>query len=373
VNGASAVDDGAFSTMSSMAQALNNHRDRSSSYGSVGASPFRRGTQMFGPQSGSGYVAPLPNYAISPSDPIPLGYVAHARDACITVDYQWDSMRAPQDWGDGGEYGEEWSAMHKRFRKGIRRMIEWYHVHDECGNSPGPKEEHDDIDRVLILVSHGAGCNALIGALTNQPVLLDVGMASLTMAVRKDVRSTTPTPPYAADNALSAIYDIKLLASTEHLRASSSASSTLNSPQLQPRTKPSPRVQPNRSRFESPSSAASDGSMDGGFKLPAPAARFNVRSNTLVPRASAGLWSKAIPELLDDTDDGKSPAANGARANRAADHRTSGEASGEVQAGQEKNTFHGSNNQRGLWGAPGSVAAGDRVSTPKRRWTVTEH
>ena len=59
------------------------------------------------------YIPPSPMYAISSSDPIPGGYVAHARDACVEVDYQWDSMRSPQNWGDGGEFGEEWSSMRK--------------------------------------------------------------------------------------------------------------------------------------------------------------------------------------------------------------------------------------------------------------------
>ncbi|KUL89481.1 hypothetical protein ZTR_04362 [Talaromyces verruculosus] len=59
----------------------------------------------------AGYIPPVPSYAISPSDPIPTGYVSHARDACVDVDYQWDSMKDPQNWGDGGEYDEEWTDI----------------------------------------------------------------------------------------------------------------------------------------------------------------------------------------------------------------------------------------------------------------------
>src|SRR5699024_1321833 len=73
----------------------------------------------------AGYVPPTPGYAISSSDPIPSGYVAHARDACTRIDYQWDSTRNP-NWGDGGMYGEEWSAMHGRFRRGLMDMVDWY-------------------------------------------------------------------------------------------------------------------------------------------------------------------------------------------------------------------------------------------------------
>lgn len=57
------------------------------------------------------YIPPSPMYAISSQDSIPPGYVAHARDACVEVDYQWDSIRVPLNWGNGGEYGEEWSSM----------------------------------------------------------------------------------------------------------------------------------------------------------------------------------------------------------------------------------------------------------------------
>jgi hypothetical protein len=110
-------------------------------------------------------------------------------------------------------------------------------------------DEDEQEDLVIIMITHGAGCNALIGALTNQPVLLDVGMASLTMAVRKEnaptlvlaqevpdaIASPTATSPASPDPVaimnghdrrrssldigLSAIYEMKLVASSEHLRA----------------------------------------------------------------------------------------------------------------------------------------------------------
>ena len=188
------------------------------------------------------YVPPTPSYAISNSDAIPAGYVAHAQNACVDVEYQWDSIGAPQDWGNGGEYGEEWSNMHKRFRNGLQRMIGWYEQHGtSVSTTDGPQEEEgegeeeeeeeeeDDDDIVLILVTHSAGCNALIGALTNQPVLLDVGMASLTMAVRKpEIGNVSPTlsPKRSRrgsiDLGIANEYTVELTASTEHLRAASS-------------------------------------------------------------------------------------------------------------------------------------------------------
>lgn len=252
-------------------------RDRSSSVSSVGSnethhgyhnhsgsgrkSPFRHGhnlqplTSTIPKPEYSVYHPPIPSYAISNSDHIPRGYVSHARNATVNVDYHWDSSRQPLDWGDGGEFGEEWSSMHRRFRRGLNNMMEWYSNHDandrgedslglEQADRPHiyhyDDEEQEDL--VVIMVTHGAGCNALIGGLTSQPVLLDVGMASLTMAVRKHDApalalqqhgglatpdgSPCPSPNpgsmqrrrSAYDIGLSDIYEMKLVASSEHLR-----------------------------------------------------------------------------------------------------------------------------------------------------------
>ena len=214
-------------------------RDRASTQGSVFNS--RAAQDLDTKTLPGGYLPPTPRYAVSPSDPIPKGYVAHARDACVDVDYQWDSSRTPQEWGDGGSYGEEWSAMHKRFRNGLQRMIHWYRIHQASAlrQIGHPRNLHpihaeesddDDVDTVLVLVTHGAGCNALIGALTDQPVLLDVGMASLTMAVWKERPEdpasqsfkpglSSPAKTSNLDVPLSAEYNVVITASVEHLRA----------------------------------------------------------------------------------------------------------------------------------------------------------
>ncbi|KAJ0314433.1 hypothetical protein Brms1b_006847 [Colletotrichum noveboracense] len=202
-----------------------------------------------------GYVAPTPNYAVSSNVKIPDGYVAHARDACLHVDYQWDSMREPFDWGDGGKYGEEWTAMHQRFRRGVQKLVDWYTTaerpsemvtktvrtsHNGDTECAIDDDDEEDVESVVILVSHGAGCNALIGAITHQPVLMDVGMASLTMAVRKPNREAEPS---ALDTPMSEVadpmsqagvipvhqyYDLKLFANTDHLRPSSSSTHNLS-------------------------------------------------------------------------------------------------------------------------------------------------
>lgn len=249
--------------MGSMHHALP-RRDRTSSLSSTGNNGT--GTHFNGneahqplPQPEHGvYKAPIPPWAISSSDPIPQGYVSHARDACVNVDYQWDSMRAPQNWGSGGEYGEEWSSMHKRFRKGLQNLVGWYSEEatpfdlgsknnsrrnsgDKAGDGDAEEEDVDE-DLVIILVTHGAGCNALIGALTNHPVLIDVGMASLTMAVRKAVITPKSSPEGSPPESpsphskigqtvvgISDQYEVKLIANTEHLRSSTSGSGSSRS------------------------------------------------------------------------------------------------------------------------------------------------
>ncbi|KAK1088661.1 hypothetical protein LTR48_001349 [Friedmanniomyces endolithicus] len=214
-------------------------RDRASSVSSVGSndsgasgrkSPFRPGhvlqpfTSTVPKPEASFIVPPTPHYAVSSSDDVPRGYVSHARQACVNADYAWDSSRPPQDWGDGGEYGEEWSGMHKRFRRGLNHLIHWYSQHnaddraeDALGLEQGEhhrnheEDEDEEEELVLILVTHGAGSNALIGALTGQPVLLDDGPLDGYHARRTSL-----------DMGLSSVYEMKLVNSSEHLMRPSS-------------------------------------------------------------------------------------------------------------------------------------------------------
>jgi hypothetical protein len=245
------------STIAALSQAIP-IRERASSHSSIGSASGRlspKGATFVTKSMENGvYIPPIPPYAVSTSDPIPRGYVAHAQEACTDFDYQWDSMRDPQYWPDGGVLGEEWSNMHKRFRKGINSMVAWYTAHGLgdhlsndafCAVSDSPihlttgsdnMNADEDTDLILVLVTHGAGCNALIGALTNQPVLMDVGMASLTMAVVRDAPSNVEqrrasVTSYSngthqhlnrqdgnVDAHLADSYDVCLLASMDHLR-----------------------------------------------------------------------------------------------------------------------------------------------------------
>ena len=204
------------------------------------------------PEQRKGYAPPLPQYAVSSSGKIPEGIVAHARDACVTVDYQWDSMREPLDFGDSGKLGEEWTSMHKRFRKGLRKLVNWYAAEDNAAemvtemNTLGDDHSldatpEDDVQEVVVLVSHGAGCNALMGAITHQPVLMDVGIASITMAVRRPnvdykqlLALQQPSSEIQPLVPVDDMYEIRMSASTEHLQSttstpvSSRSSSTAN-------------------------------------------------------------------------------------------------------------------------------------------------
>ncbi|KAI1272542.1 hypothetical protein F5Y07DRAFT_379430 [Xylaria sp. FL0933] len=264
----------------------------------------------------SGYVFPVPSYALSSSEPIPKGYVAHARDACVSIDYQWDSSRDNIAWGDGGTLPEEWAAMHQRFRRGLRRLIEWYsstenagemvtktphtshQSHSDCAiESDGEDEEFEE---VVILVSHGAGCNALIGAITGQPVLADIPLSSLTMAKRRAdfdpqkinlTREKSLTSLHAAlpmsRAKLSEIYELKLMASTDHL---SSPASGLSRSVSVTNSSPHPRF---GAGYTSALKEINFGSMYGGSS---PGGSRGQSSNASLgsPRRSPGPLSLAM-------------------------------------------------------------------------------
>ena len=393
---------------------------RASSH-SLGSSPKRsdltsntRTERSQSPESPT-YVPPVPSYAISPSQPIPLGYVSHARDACVTVDNLWDSLRPPLEWGSGGEYGEEWSAMHKRFRKGLQEMISWYRSHDrsetlkpvsddssESRNS-GSEDlddcDDDDTDTVLILVTHGAGCNALIGALTSQPVLLDVGTASLTMAVRKSVAykrvsspqsENVPTSPsrrrYSLiDPGISEDYEVKLTASTEHLRA---GSPFLAGPQPQ-RTPSVPIRDKSPYRYERPGFLNPHHSKHSPTKE-----EFHIgdpgndtfgglqRSATSVVQPSDGLWTMPVSRKADNAvqQETKHPVkarnVNGISGVEIDRHERLNGSSNSGRNSPNGILDHADQGHsiapNGLWGAPPQALGTERDKGSKRRWTHSQ-
>lgn len=422
-------DDTSIADLSSLSQSMP-RLNRVNTH-SAGSSPkqsdltYHRGAERSRTPESLTYVPPVPSYAISPSQPIPSGYVSHARDACVKVDNLWDSLRPPLEWGSGGGYEEEWSAMHKRFRKGLHEMISWYRSHDDCEtlnpmrddssesktSDRQERENYDDdeIDTVLVLVTHGAGCNALIGALTNQPVLLDVGMASLTMAVRKSVdykrvsspqSEDVPTSPSRRrhsliDTGISEDYEVKITAATEHLRP---GSPFLAGPQLQ-RVPSLPTREKSPYRYERPgfvshhhskfSPTKEDFHLDsstndnfGGLH----------RSSTAAVRPSGGLWSMPIPNEIDETakQESKDSSQHAGRAAPFKGGNLDG-VSGRVEVDRHERLNGATNSGRtspdgllndtsqghsivpnGLWGAAPQALGTERDTGSKRRWTVSQ-
>ena len=407
-----------FAGMSALAQVLP-RRDRASSQSSAGIATSPKSQisskTVLPPiaTANRSYIAPIPAYAISTSNPIPRGYVAHAREACINVDLQWDSMREPQNWGDGGEYGEEWSAMHKRFRLGLYHLISWYkdhaatycpHTDAAVSGSMTGEDDSDDYDLALVLVTHGAGCNALIGAITNQPVLIDVAMASLTMAVRKPevtaglgptdgngVALTSPqTRRSSVDFGLSQEYEIQVLASSVHLRNTSESTppSTFQSPKIVPQIpefrgdyKPSSlpmdeSIRPrNNNRDTGRPINSALGSMRRSSVL-SPSSRrndSNSPSRTSGSGSATGLWSRTptTPGTLDGLSDLSTSPPKDFSLPPAL--REKEEAVVEVGSEFEKDDIAPlqppARAMSGLWDAN---SAGFHHASPKRRWTVNE-
>jgi hypothetical protein len=406
--------EGSLSSLPALAQALPD-RDRSSSLSGVaGNGNLKRGRSVTNgsfplPGDHGLYEPPVPVYAISSSNPIPPGFVAHARDACVDVDSHWDSMRGSPNCGDGGEYGEEWSTMHKRFRKGFQQLVTWYEEHDlpkiRVEKTPveldGPGSSHDDddgdgdddddedTDTVLILVSHGAGCNALIGALINQPVLLDVGMASLTMAIRKPTPSNTPvstpeetprsqSPTNSGDITVHKQYDVKIIANTDHLRPSNSSTPSSS------RQSSASGLPAFRERFGSNagsidgtslSKAARSATTSGNLGMMRRTASIATSGPRKYVQTSVGLWTPpSREEAMEEHEDEKhhepikEPERPAVRSSL--QQETKVESADHLKEKEEKDTIA----PLGLWGTPRPPGEAEmmRELGTKRRWTVTE-
>lgn len=213
-------------------------RTRHLSFGADVANAARNIQTSLRKQQQNIYSPPIPTYAMAPQDPIPPGFVAHARDSCLDIDFEWDSMMEPLDWGDGGPFDEEWSSMHRRLRNGLQKMLAYYEQTDSTGSDTA-STENDEEQLVLILVTHQACCNALIRLITGAPSLHDIGTASLTLAIRKETNQDSEViqtrPPDSRrgslDTNIAEDFDMKIIASTEHLRGGSNPLG-LNSPRL---------------------------------------------------------------------------------------------------------------------------------------------
>ncbi|ODV92375.1 hypothetical protein CANCADRAFT_963 [Tortispora caseinolytica NRRL Y-17796] len=83
-------------------------------------------------------------------------------------------------FGKGGEYDEEWSEMNERARKALGCIIEEARMRTiESDSANG----NIFIGEVILIVSHGAICNSLIGGLSNRPTLINISVGSLSIAL----------------------------------------------------------------------------------------------------------------------------------------------------------------------------------------------
>ncbi|KAJ5483077.1 hypothetical protein N7539_006523 [Penicillium diatomitis] len=352
----------------------------------------------------SAYKPPTPSYAVSPSDPIPVGYVAHARDACTRIDYQWDSMRTPY-WGTGGEYGEEWGLMHERVHAGFQKMIDYYRDGESPSDrgralSNGSSPVEGPTQTVLIIITHGADCNALIGALAGRSVLLDIGTASLTMAVRRDRLGVASSPSsdrvpesLRAPNLPSSLtdrgarlvsqeYSLQLIASNDHLRAGVNPSqlASLTSPTA-PQPLPPPSISSYRNRTASRPSASI---LQGSFVIDStPKINTNMRNwsqnrrsspTSAPPRGGPGLWGSIRSPTIEadeDADENYVPNFGNPTLARPENHEKSDTDPDQTNGpGGLKQLPRRTASQRGLWGSAQTLD--DRNATSRRRWTVTD-
>ncbi|KAF1989682.1 hypothetical protein K402DRAFT_451879 [Aulographum hederae CBS 113979] len=398
---------------------LNHHLPRRERTGSVSStmSAGHRGITSTVKTEGGLYISPVPSYPVLPTATIPAGYVAHARDACVDTDFRWDSLKEPLEWGNGGELGEEWSQMHKRLRKGLHHMIEWYTAHgletplgDYQNVVHGDPEEDDDesTDLVLVLVTHASGCNALVGGLTNQPVLMDFGLASLTMAVKNEWQvPTSPTSPYdgrssplsqrrrtSVDIGLAHQYEMRLTASTEHLRKGVDPSYV----SMFPSSKTAPpltELQRRKSSYTGnlaehmQSVNASLGSIRRSSTSASSSRPHTARSRPSPSNSggSGGLWSRTplTPASVASTD-GLADVPSDSERDLGLTRNTSvatGTSLKTIVQGQVDEDLHEPQEPQmkpktersysGLWGGPPQSGRTPRDRGPKRRWTVNEN
>lgn len=238
-------------------------------------------------------------------------------------------------------------------------MLGWYE-----------KNADEDIETIIVIVTHGAGCNALIGAMTGQPVLLDIGLASLTMAVRKEDSAPVPSSPVRSrrgslDLGIATRYDMQIIASMEHLRPPSNTMG-LNSPRLaRSPASASRRVvgadSPEGFTLGDPMNARSTSYMGQGGILGQSASQKSYYGS--VPKVSSGLWSSSGTEDSESTDSDLWPAFD--RGKNVAPAVKEVE---EVDDKFPRQLPARNNTQGGLWGsAPLLQDLG-----PKRRWTVVD-
>lgn len=78
--------------------------------------------------------------------------------------------------GNSGDYGESWPNMHSRVTSGLERLLDYYD-NNKASQQPSQQKIVQQ-PTTLIVVSHGAACNPLLGSLLHIPILSVIGLAS---------------------------------------------------------------------------------------------------------------------------------------------------------------------------------------------------
>jgi broad specificity phosphatase PhoE len=212
----------------------------------------------------------------------------------IGVDWGWDSLGL----GGGGEYGEEWGSMHERFNGGLQRLLTYYEK-ESIRNNTADTTGDNAVETVVILVTHGAGCNALLGALSRKPVLIDIPISSLSQAILR------PSTPSSSPSQIE--YELVLQASTAHvapsphMRSTSFPSSTTTSTHSRAASfssSRSPIIVPDKSVLEyHPVRSRSISSYPTFADIHQPAHNIPARHPSLHIRTSSALYPASTAKL----------------------------------------------------------------------------
>lgn len=118
-----------------------------------------------------------------------LAWLSQNAPKGVTIDYTWNSA----SMGSSGEYGESWTNMHARITAGLESLLNYYNTDSQHIQKhrhiqkPQHAQQQQPSPTTLMVVSHGAACNPLLGTLLHVPILSVIGLASYC------VLSTCPT------------------------------------------------------------------------------------------------------------------------------------------------------------------------------------
>lgn len=137
----------------------------------------------------------------------------------VKFDSTWDSSF----FGQGSAYGEDWPEMLIRFKASLQGLVQFYSRTSSDSIQNTDATSNSGNGTTVVMVTHAAGCNAMIGAVTGKPVILDIDIGALSHFVPRkgDTQSDIDVP----NNELRHCYRLLLSASTEHLSIIRSPSS----------------------------------------------------------------------------------------------------------------------------------------------------